>query len=193
MFPDPPSRPVPGREWKLTSAAFERFLSALDPDRDRAALAFQSLHRRVVGLLEWWGSVRANDLADQTFDRVARKLEEGTEVPPQSFGAFVRGVARLVFYESTRDVTTPIEDRDFAAPADTNEDERALACLDRCLESFTAEERRLVLSYYGEGKKSEVREKLANELGISNTALRIRVHRLRSRLEACVAACLDRR
>ena len=48
--------------------------------------------------------------------------------------------------------------------------------------------RSLVLRYYGEGKAAEVRRRLASELTLSTTALRIRAHRIRMQLEACVAA-----
>jgi len=72
------------------------------------------------------------------------------------------------------------------------DDHRALADLDGCLATLAAEERRLLLSYYGHGRAADVRRKLADELGLSPTALRIRAHRLRARVEAALkhsAAC----
>ena len=89
-------------EWRLTPTAFDRLLQALDSDRDRAALAYEQLRRRIVGLMRWWGALPAEELADQTLDRVARKLEEGAPIQPGSFGAYVRGVARMIFYEWSR-------------------------------------------------------------------------------------------
>jgi DNA-directed RNA polymerase specialized sigma24 family protein len=62
--------------------------------------------------------------------------------------------------------------------------EDALRRLDEALESLEPAERMLVLRYYGHGKKAEVRRSLADELRLSPTALRIRTHRLRQRLEA---------
>jgi DNA-directed RNA polymerase specialized sigma24 family protein len=183
------------RGWSLTATAFERLLDALGNDRERAALEYERLHARVAGLLRWWGSSRAEDLADETLDRVARKLEEGAEIRRGSLGAYVRGVARMVFYEATRRAEhDPLpEEVDIAAPQTDAEQERSLRCLDRCLERLSAADRDCVLRYYGEGdqKKIEARRSLAAGLGISPTALRLRTFRLRDRLEGCVRGCVE--
>jgi DNA-directed RNA polymerase specialized sigma24 family protein len=178
--------------WRLSPAAFERLLAALDSDRDRAAASYATLRRRVAGLLEWWGAADPDTLADVTLDRVARKLEEGTTINDDSFGAYVRGVARMVFYESARERRAQ---RDvLPRPAgDDEEIERRHACLDRCLTALSEVERSLVLRYYEGGRKVDVRRALAHEHGLSMTALRIRLHRLRQRLEQCVSECMARR
>jgi hypothetical protein len=48
--------------------------------------------------------------------------------------------------------------------------------------------------YYGleGGKAIEQRRTLATRLGIAPNALRIRLHRLRARLEDCARRCLER-
>src|SRR6185436_10659829 len=89
--------------WTLTRPALERLLAALDPDPQRAALEYERFRTRLIGLLRWWGAVDAADLADRTLDRVARKLEQGADVPGDSLAAYVRGVARMVYVESARD------------------------------------------------------------------------------------------
>src|SRR4051794_15409493 len=86
----------------VSAEAFQRLLGALDAERDRAASAYEQLRERTIGLLRWWGAPDAEDLADLTFDRVARKLDEGAVVPQSSLGAYVRGVARMIFYEARR-------------------------------------------------------------------------------------------
>jgi DNA-directed RNA polymerase specialized sigma24 family protein len=133
--------------------------------------------------------VHADELADETLDRVARKLDEGTIIPPGSLGGYVRGVARLVFYESRREMAKeePLPATEFAAPAPA-EESRALECLDQCLATLSHDERSLVLRYY-DGNRIEQRRTIADTLGISMTAVRIRTHRLRERLERCVASC----
>ena len=185
------------RAWSLNGPAFDRLLEALGTDRERAAVEYQRLHARVSGLLRWWGSPRPDELADETLDRVARKLDEGTEISPGSLGAFARGVARLVFYESTRsprhqESPLPAE-LEPDAPADGSETERSLACLDRCLDQLSAHDRECVLRYHDPGneKNIDARRRLASALGISPTALRIRAFRIRERLEACVSRCME--
>jgi DNA-directed RNA polymerase specialized sigma24 family protein len=183
--------------WTLTRPALDRLLAALDRDPEAAAIAYEELRARVIGLLQWWRAAEPEELADRTLDRVARKLEEGAVIPEGSLGAYIRGVARMVYYEAARDVQ-----RRQPAAADvpshltlvhTRTDETSHACLDRCLSMLTAAERSLVLRYYSDGKTDDVRRRLAAELGISSTALRIRTHRLRERLERCMKGCLDER
>lgn len=189
------STPARPRGWSLTATAFERLMVALSSDRERAAAEYARLHERVAGLLRWWGSPRAEELADVTLDRVARKLEEGVEIQRGSLGAYVRGVARMVFYESNRAVQAdPLpEEVDITAPSADEQRERSLGCLDRCLEQLPAADRDCVLRYYSHGDQRAIdaRRALAATLGISSTALRIRTFRLRDRLEACVSGCME--
>ena len=177
----------------LTPSAFERLLQTLDSDRDRAAVAYERLRDRVEGLLRWWGAAHAADLADETIDRVATNLERGAAVSATSFGAYVRGVARLVFYESQRREAreSPIGN-DLPAPELDVRDEQKLVCLDGCLATLAPSERTLVLGYYdlGASVKAEARRRLAEKLAISPLALRVRAFRIRERLERCVLDCL---
>jgi len=175
--------------WILTADTFERLLEALDPDRERAAIAYERLRFRIIGLLSWWGCPGAEELADATLDRVARKLQEGAAIPSGSLGAYVRGVARLVFYEASRERLAPLTG-DEPATAPSGDLAEAGECLDRCLASWGAADRDLLLRYYGAGKASDIRKRIAEELSISTTALRIRTHRLRARLEHCVSECM---
>ena len=178
--------------WKLTSAAFDRLLAVLDADRERAAEAYEGLRRRVIGLVQWWGAADPEALADRIFDRVARKLEEGVVIEG-SLGAYVRGVARMVYYESNREPRPDATRHEPVAPPTRTESDAPLACLDRCLATLVDADRALVLKYYEDGKKEAVRRRLADELGLSPNALRLRTHRLRERLERCVTACLAQR
>jgi|SRR5262245_19433005 len=172
----------------VTPAAFDRLLSALDADRDRAAAAYEHLRERTTGLLRWWGASDPEDLADITLDRVARKLEEGAAIAQGSFGAYVRGVARMIFYEAQRRPKLHAGDAAHLAPPPAS-DHAVLACLDSCLNRLSEAERSLMLRYYGDGKPSDVRRRLGVDLGVSMTALRIRAHRTRLQLERCVLDC----
>ena len=67
-----------------------------------------------------------------------------------------------------------------------------LACLDRCAQSLPLETRTMILAYY-EGKERariENRRRLAEGLGVPMNSLRIRVHRIREKLEECLLNCL---
>jgi len=175
----------------VSPGAFDRLLTALHADRDSAGAAYERLRERTAGLLRWWGATDAEDLADLTLDRVARKLDEGATIAEGSFGAYVRGVARMIFYESRRRPQIQAGDAAYLAPPPSS-DPDLLNCLESCLHSLDPDDRSTVLRYYGDGKLSEVRRQLAGELGLTMTALRIRAHRLRVQLERCVVTCRAR-
>ena len=182
----------------LTGPAFERLLETLDNNTDRAADAYRALHERITGLLRWWGAAHPEELADETLDRVARKLDEGVTIAAGALGAYVRGVARLIYYEAGRRQgdALPLEaTTDLAAAADDSQRERSLTCLDRCLELLAAEDRLLVLRYYSEhgARKIDTRREMASASGVSVNALRIRMHRIRERLERCVRGCTEQK
>jgi DNA-directed RNA polymerase specialized sigma24 family protein len=177
----------------LTSEALESLLAALDPDRERAAIAYEQLRTRVTGLLRWWRAARPEELADETLDRVARKLAEGAAIGEGSFGAYVRGVGRMVFYESTREPHLAEMRIDPPGIEPPEAAEAAADCLDRCLSLLPAADRTVLLRYYDGGKAAEVRRVLAREAGVSPTALRVRTHRLRIQVERCVTACMEHR
>jgi DNA-directed RNA polymerase specialized sigma24 family protein len=176
--------------WTLTASAFEELLRTLDRDRDRAATTYEQLRHRVIGLLRWWGAARPEELADATLDRVARKLEEGASVPAGTVGAYIRGVARMVFHESRREPLTVPVLSELPAPLLPADGEQASRCLEHCLGALGRADRSLLLRYYDSGKAADVRKLLAEELGLSRTALRIRAHRLRLPIERCVTQCL---
>jgi DNA-directed RNA polymerase specialized sigma24 family protein len=75
---------------------------------------------------------------------------------------------------------------------DVNTKEQLHECLDKCLDRMNPKSRDLVLDYYRLEKQSKIdfRKLLAEELGISVNALRIRLHNLRAGLEKCIEQCL---
>ena len=74
-------------------------------------------------------------------------------------------------------------------------DDALRECLDRCLGELPADGRLLILQYYGaEGRaRIDTRKRLAEALGVSESALRNRAQRLRDTLERCITHCLASR
>jgi DNA-directed RNA polymerase specialized sigma24 family protein len=181
---------------EVTPESFEALLRFLDPDRDQAAVKYEAIRRRLVRLFEWRGFGEAEDLADETMDRVARRLQEGTKVHVTDPYGYFCGVAHLVSKEVARRVArerAALEREDWqpAPPAgDEEEEDDRLACLRHCLERLPDDQRLLVLRYHQEDDHIRSRQTLAEDLGVPMNALRIRVHRIRRKLEECVARCL---
>jgi DNA-directed RNA polymerase specialized sigma24 family protein len=183
----------------ISPAGFKRLLFRLDPDVDRAALEYEQLRRTLVKFFDWRGGWPPDECADETLDRLARKLEE---VVVDNIRQYARGIARLVLLERRRHHDASLTDTDAnliadraAAPTDDADDtERLRDCFDRCLDGFPDSSRALVIDYYAGERTSKInnRRRLASTLGLSDNALRSRVQRLRDRLEHCVHECVSR-
>jgi DNA-directed RNA polymerase specialized sigma24 family protein len=78
-------------------------------------------------------------------------------------------------------------------PAD--EGDRLHDCFELCLADFPEQTRSLILRYYEGVRFAKIsnRRELAASLGLSESSLRSRVHRLRDRLEQCVQGCISKR
>lgn len=187
------------KDWTLTQEAFDRLLVSFDADRERAAQKYESIRSKLIKYFEWRGAAQPDGEADETINRVARKIEEGAEV--HNLNAYFYGVARLVFAESLKERERQQSALEHApavemhAADDAAEAERRRACLESCLRRLPEESRALIVEYYQEekGRKIERRKHLASRLLIPLNALRIRAHRIRIGLEACVRECLDGR
>jgi DNA-directed RNA polymerase specialized sigma24 family protein len=183
----------------LTREGFEALLQRLDPDRERAGEKYEGLRSRLRKFFEWRGGRQPEEMADEAIDRACRRIAAGEVIRAEDPAQYVLGVARNVLRESwKRETRTPVVLRDpdllitAQEDAPSAADEGRFACLQACLEALPPETARLVLEYYGEGGRDRIlkRKGLAAVLGIPGGALRVRLHRVRARLEGCVARCL---
>ena len=179
----------------LTSAQFEHLLQRLAPDRECAGQAYEKLRRQLTRFFEWNCGSSAEDLVDATLDRVAQKLDE---IEVHNLVAFAWGVARKVRHEADRKAARMVPTSGCDEEVCSGENgaaeekihqkidmERQLRCLHRCVQRLGVEDRKLFLSYYRPGQDPEARQRLARSLGLTMNALRVRVNRLRERVEQC--------
>jgi len=187
---------------KPGTVPFDALLRRLDPDRDAAAEKYESLRRKLLKFFEWNGCFPAEDLVDQTFDRLASKISSDVV---EDVGAFAWGVAKKLRHEALRQAArvVPLDDRLLQTDASRGHgveadidakllNERRLRCLDTCLKGLGARDRSLFLTYHGFGAKpSRQREALAAREAMTIGALRVRMNRLREKLERCASRCLS--
>src|SRR5258708_13203074 len=83
----------------LKPEEFENLLARLDPDASRAAQEYELLRRKLVKLFERKKCLSPDELADETIDRVARKLEK-QEI--HDIASFACGVAPIISIEFLR-------------------------------------------------------------------------------------------
>jgi RNA polymerase sigma factor (sigma-70 family) len=177
---------------EINQEQFEQLLNWLDPNRDKAGAKYESIRKRLIKLFVCGGCSVAEDLADKTINRVARKLPEFRATYVGEPGRYFYGVAKLIRLEWSRKERPPTVFPPAAAPTDEDEDkERNYRCLQKCMASLPAADRDLVLGYYAEEKHAKIdhRKKLADQLGIGMNALRIRLYRIRAALQECVDQC----
>lgn len=182
------------KKWDLTEEAFNDLLAWLDPNRERAARRYRTIHLGLTKIFTLRGCREPEDLADETINRVARKVKEVATNYHGDPANYFFGVAKKVFLEYQRErvefVRLPF---DLAATdAGAEGEQLEFECLEHCLQLLTPAERQIVREYYGPGVKATTREKLARLLGIKSNALRVKVFRIISKLEECMDKCLKR-
>jgi len=181
-----------GDRRSVGASGFARLIEALHDDPHQAAHEYERLRRALIKFFDWRGAWPSDECTDEVFDRLAHKLED-TVV--HDVRKYAYGIARLVLLEHRRaPASSPIDDApvEFMTTTPSGGDDSQLdECFDRCLAELPDDSRHVVLRYY-EGERSAKianRRRLASALGVTDTALRNRVQRLRDRLEQCVRAC----
>ena len=187
----------PQSEWVLTQAAFDGFLATLDRDREKAGEKYEHIRLKLLKYFQWCGSDVPDIDADETINRVTRRIYEGQKV--YNITGYIYGVAKLVHTESLKQQNRrrPLDDVLFIEPSSMDaetEAENYQQCMERCLGRLSAEDREVITQYYRYKKmeKIDCRKRLAARLGISMNTLRVKMHRQRMNLESCVEKCVAR-
>jgi len=191
MHTDPQNQTSEARQ------GFELLLTHLDSNRESAGEKYEQLRRKLIRFFGWWGCQNPEDLADESFDRLSRRLFQGEAV--KELNGYLMGIARLLYKEHVkeqvrhRDTTQQLQQRSQEEVAFTDEESR-YQCYEQCLSSLPSHSRELVLNYYQalESKAAE-REALAKKMQIPLNLLRVRAFRIRQKLGDCLAGCMKNR
>jgi DNA-directed RNA polymerase specialized sigma24 family protein len=178
----------------FTPEQFEALLAWLDSDRERAGVKYKVIHSGMIRIFVSKGFNDAEDLADVVVNRVIDHLPELKETFVGEPARFFHGVARNIIRERYRRKEITVEVTavtEFVDPIISTERE----CLNSCLQVLTLERRELVLEYYQYDGHDKVqhRKLMAKRLGITEGALRGRIHQIKSGLEQCVKQCANRK
>lgn len=186
---------------QLTANAFTKLLDRLGRDDEPAGEKYENLRRTLIRFFEWRGAPFPDEQTDETFDRIARKLDEGIEIV--NIGGYCYEVARLVCLEAFKGPESrraPLEEIKLEAIApdttdETAEKEERLTYLDDCLRVLPVESRELIQEYYSDEKRGRIdrRKALADRLRLRRDALANRAQRVRDKLEQCVTRCLKKK
>jgi len=192
------------QDWAPTEPVFRKFLHWLDQGSDSNGGRYLEMRTRLVRYFDRKNCLSADELADETLNRVARRLEEEGAISEATPAQYCYIVAKFVFLEHLREARgqiTASESEFDSLPAaqhptvdQPDSVEKRSECLDHCLASLPANDRELILEYYrGELRaKIQHRRELSEKLGLSINALSIRACRIRDKLEKCVSACAEK-
>jgi RNA polymerase sigma factor (sigma-70 family) len=182
----------------LSQEAFDALLMWLDPDQGRAGERYESIRWSLIKFFSGRGIYDAEELADETISRVARRAHELKETYTGDPALYFYGVARNLIHEYLRARRNrlrldSLESGSSYAYGDDFEKQLQLEALDICLNKLTKSERNLLLSYYREEKQAKIdyRKSLARKYGLSSESLRKKVQRLREKLSRDVQELLD--
>jgi DNA-directed RNA polymerase specialized sigma24 family protein len=176
-------------------------LAWLDEGGDSGGETYLQTRRRLVLYFQRKRCRTPDDLADETLNRVTRRLEEEGSITDATPARYCYIVAKFVLLEHLRDPeVSRVRDVDLreqaseppATPGDpAQQQERMLDCLDRCLSALEPGDRTLILEYYRDEHRARIehRRQLAASFKLTANALAIRACRLRDRLERCVREC----
>ncbi|MFN0110684.1 MAG: RNA polymerase sigma factor [Blastocatellia bacterium] len=193
--------------------ALAHLLRWLSPDKEQAGIIFESLRRKLVEVFVRRGvpTLFLYELADETLDRVGRKLAEGEVIRHPEPMAYVYGVARHVLSEFWRKQSLKekteltVEDlspRDLAKIESRNRlqqerDDRSrwLECMDEFLKTLPPKEASLLRNCHHDDQRQQSinRRQAAAQMGMTENSLRTHLHRIRQMLQRKVRACVERR
>lgn len=181
------------KENVITQEKFEVLLRWLDRDRDAAGQKYEKIRQRLIRIFIGRGCSEAEDLADETINRVTQKLAQldGNYAGEQAL--YFYGVANKIQLEWLRKQKkiNQLQQTDIHKPAEI-ESEAEYECLEACLKTLPASQRQLIVEYYVKEKSAKIenRRTLAEKLEISVSALQVKAFRIRARLKECLQKCL---
>ena len=174
----------------LKQEDFDRLLSWLDPDPEVAGLTYERIRWRLIAILASRGCAVPEELADETIDRVARRVADIRDTYVGDKAIYFLGVMNNVHHEylKRKKILGPPE-----AVDDVQTKEKTHLCLDKCLDKLAANSRSMIERYYTADKRAKIdlRKQIAAEFGVSLNTLRLRALRIREKLQACIEQCLQ--
>lgn len=171
--------------------SYSLLLEALSSDEESAAIAFSKLRDSLVRFFQLKGDSDPAHAADETLDRVSAKLGDAVMIHDLTKYSF--GVARLVFLENLRkSQKAEIALKDYRPQntmPDANDETDSFEHMRECFDQLPSTNRDLMRIYFADLPRAELdeeRRRLATTMNASQNNLRLKIFRLRRRLEDCV-------
>ena len=179
----------------ITTENFRMLLNWLDPDQESAAQKYEKIRGRLVRIFIGRGCYEADDLADETMNRVTLKVPSIRESYVGDPAPYFFGVADKVHLEWLRKQkrARPVELTDNSPHVEPEpEDDTEYECLEKCLKALPDVLRELIVDYYRDEKRAKIErhKSLAEKWGLTINAMQTKTCRIRAGLRKCVAECV---
>ena len=178
---------------RVTADNITALLAVLGNTPRERGLQYETLRSKLIFFFSRRSLQFPEDLADEVLDRLGQRISDGIQIasPP----AFALGIARHVAQEqSAKTSQTQVVDDAFwnnvpaHLPTQIEEKEEKIVRMERCLKKLPPAEAILLKGYYlaMTDNPMQVRKNLAEDMGISQNALRQRVFLARQSLRTCM-------
>lgn len=178
----------------VTQEQFDLLLAWLGTDRDAAGRKYETIRSGLVRVFVSNGFSDAEDLADETINRVMMRLPDFRGKYSGEPACYFHGVARNVIRESHRrkEVAAGVIEGRVEPKTERYEEHD---CLGHCLKHLPAGQRDLILDYYLYDGRQKVQhhKQMASQLNITEGAIRSRAFQIRLNLENCMRVCARKR
>lgn len=187
------------KDWEPPLEAWDKFLSLLDADRDKAGEKYEAIQRKLITFFECRRCLAPEQLADVSINRVIRRYFEGEVI--NTLMGYVYGVAKIVYLEhlaeqrNEQDMQAHLAYTRQPTEADSHSDtlsDALYVCFDGCMEELPKDDQEFIKQYYEESRRKKIdnRKSMAEGLRISQNALVLRAFHIRKRLKRCIDKCL---
>lgn len=169
-------------------------LSWLDSHQETAAQKYEKIRNRLIRVFAGRGCYEAEDLADETINRVTLKVPQIKDTYVGETALYFYGVADKIHLEWLRKQKKGgfVELKETGKYDEVESDEE-YECLEKCLKTLPADLSGLIVEYYQGEKRAKIEhhKKLAEKWGVSVNALQTKTCRIRAILRKCVFECVS--
>jgi DNA-directed RNA polymerase specialized sigma24 family protein len=134
----------------ITQENFDTLLGWLDNNREIAGQKYEKIRRRLIRTFAGRGCFEAEELADETIDRVSIKVSQIIEDYTGEPALYFYGVANKIHHEwldkQKKIINVEFTETDGIIELETPNYE--YECLKECLETLPEDQRLLIVSYY---------------------------------------------
>jgi RNA polymerase sigma factor (sigma-70 family) len=174
----------------ITREQFDSLLVWLNPDRELAGIKYKTIHSGLVRIFACKGFNDAEDLADETINRVMLRLSNIQNSYRGEPAYYFHGVAKNIMRECKRRKELTIGEVDARVDPGVDKCEEH-DCLGHCLDRLSDSKRNLILNYYlyDGHRKIEHHKHMAGQLQMTIGAIRSRAFQIRLQLRSYMQHC----